>query len=123
MGSNYVTSDGKDLDSRYLGINAKAASASKADSATTATNVTNKGNIVRNGNPVFVTLWGANSRAWSAPSNGILHCAEGFTFGKSTAAADDERDMVFVNKGDQIWMPHGGSSMQAKATFSPVKIS
>lgn len=121
MATNIVTSDGKDLDSRYLGINAKAASARYADSAGSATNVTNKGSIVRNGNPVFVTLWGANSRAWSAPSNGILHCAKGFTFGKSSS--DDERNMVFVNKGDQIWIPHGGSTMQAKATFSPVKIS
>lgn len=32
MASNYVTSDGKDLDSRYLGISAKAASAKTADS-------------------------------------------------------------------------------------------
>lgn len=33
MASGYVTSDGKDLDSRYLGINSKAASAKVADSA------------------------------------------------------------------------------------------
>ena len=33
MASGYVTSDGKDLDSRYLGISAKAASAKVADSA------------------------------------------------------------------------------------------
>ena len=32
MASGYVTSDGKDLDSRYLGITAKAASAETADS-------------------------------------------------------------------------------------------
>ena len=32
MASGYVTSDGKDLDSRYLGINAKAVSAKTADS-------------------------------------------------------------------------------------------
>ncbi len=32
MVSGYVTSDGKDLDSRYLGIKAKAASAKMADS-------------------------------------------------------------------------------------------
>lgn len=121
MATNIVTSDGKDLDSRYLGINAKAASAGYADSAGSATNVTNKGSIVRNGNPVFATLWGQNSRAWTAPSNGILYCAEPFTFGKSTIS--NERNMVFVNKGDQIWIPHGSSEMQAKATFSPVKIS
>ncbi len=33
MASGYVTADGKDLDSRYLGINSKAASAKVADSA------------------------------------------------------------------------------------------
>ena len=32
MATNIVTSDGKDLDSRYLGISAKAASAKTADS-------------------------------------------------------------------------------------------
>lgn len=37
MASNYMTSDGVDLDSRYLGINAKAKSASAADNATYAT--------------------------------------------------------------------------------------
>ena len=37
MASGYVTSDGKDLDSRYLGISAKAASAKTADSAGTLT--------------------------------------------------------------------------------------
>ena len=36
MASGYLTSDGKDLDTRYLGINAKAKSASTADTATTA---------------------------------------------------------------------------------------
>lgn len=36
MASNIITSDGKDLDSRYLGIGAKAASATRADSAARA---------------------------------------------------------------------------------------
>lgn len=44
MASNIVTADGKDLDSRYLGINAKAQSATTADSATNATNATNADN-------------------------------------------------------------------------------
>lgn len=121
MATNIVTSDGKDLDSRYLAIGGKAVSAGYADSAGSATNVTNKGSIVRNGNPVFVTLWGNNSKAWTAPSNGILHCATGFTFGKSTFG--NERNMVFANKGDKFWIPGGSAELQAKATFSPVKIS
>lgn len=41
MASSIVTADGKDLDSRYLGINAKAKSATTADSATKATNADN----------------------------------------------------------------------------------
>lgn len=39
MASNYMTSDGVDLDSRYLGINAKAKSAATADTATKANSV------------------------------------------------------------------------------------
>lgn len=34
MASGYITSDGKDLDQRYLGIDAKAKSAEIADVAT-----------------------------------------------------------------------------------------
>lgn len=37
MGSKFFTSDGKDLDSRYLGINDKAKSAANADNANYAT--------------------------------------------------------------------------------------
>lgn len=136
MGSNYVTSDGKDLDSRYLGINAKAASASKADSATnatnanyatsagTATNVTNKGSISRSGNPV--SLYISSRSSASASVTGILFATEaapntdyeGIHFNDSINTTGYSG--CFVNKGDKIYNP-GGETITVE--IYPIKIS
>ena len=76
MASGFLTNDGKDLDSRYLGINAKAASAktadtaTKANTATTATNVTNKGSISR-GAVVNVQIRHSSYGKVTAPATGL----------------------------------------------------
>lgn len=79
MASGFVTNDGKDLDSRYLGINAKAASAKTADTATkattattatTATNVTNKGAVSRTGSLVHISIKANGS--YSCPAAGVV---------------------------------------------------
>ena len=79
MASGFVTDDGKDLDSRYLGINAKAVSAKTADTATkantattatTATNVTNKGAVSRTGSLVSISIKANGS--YSCPAAGVV---------------------------------------------------
>lgn len=81
MASGYVTSDGKDLDSRYLGINAKAASASKADTATTATTASTATGLSGNfaiaplGSQVTFTL--KNGGSYTIPANGIVTFVQG----------------------------------------------
>ena len=75
MTSGYVTSDGKDLDSRYLGISAKAASASKADTATTAGGLASGVDVSKN---AFLTTQkrisvSASKEAWGS------ECAYTFT--------------------------------------------
>ena len=47
MASGYITSDGKDLDERYLGIDGKAESAKTADSATNADHATSADSAVK----------------------------------------------------------------------------
>ena len=78
MASGYITSDGKDLDQRYLGIDAKAKSAEMADVATSAQTVTSLVGATpvisipqlpvevnnRSGSPL--------NKSWEAPSNGLL---------------------------------------------------
>ena len=49
MASGFQTSDGVDLDSRYLGINAKAKSAAMADTATKATTATTANSVAWSG--------------------------------------------------------------------------
>lgn len=136
MASNYVTSDGKDLDSRYLGINAKATSAGYADSAGsatnanyansagTATNVTNKGSISRNGAPVY-TYIPSGSRRQAAVT--------GIAFAGDSGASSSEKGIYnqtanssgnptfgcFVNKGDWIMAPGNDS---VNIVIYPVKI-
>ena len=82
MASKYVTDDGLDLDSRYLGINAKAKSAESADIATEAETVKSVEWSSISDAPV---LWpkfnyGAvistniqyNRKTWTAPSDGFI---------------------------------------------------
>ena len=53
MASGYVTSDGKDLDERYLGITDKAKSAEIADSAV---QITSALNLIRTSTPIAVSI-------------------------------------------------------------------
>ena len=136
MASNYITSDGKDLDSRYLAIGGKAASAGYADSAGsatnanyatsagTATNVTNKGSLSRNGAPVYSYI--SQRTRQQAPVTGIV-------FGGDSDASTDEKGLYnqtagssfkptfgcFANKGDWLYAP-GTDAVQI--VIYPVKI-
>ncbi len=126
MTSGFVTNDGKDLDSRYLGINAKAVSAKTADTATkattatTATNVTNKGAISRNGNAVQVQFAGAPHVPYSVPTAGLLvaQSAYGLTAGSTVRAYS-----MFVNKGDKVFTGNAGQGETITAYILPLKIS
>lgn len=135
MATNIVTSDGKDLDSRYLAIGGKAVSAGYADSAGsatnanyatsagTATNVTNKGSISRNGAPVFMYI--SSSRAQAS--------ATGVAFASDSNSSTDAKGIYnytasktqtptfgcLVNKGDWLYMP--GTAGVHVAIF-PIKI-
>lgn len=72
MASGYQTSDGVDLDSRYLGINAKAKSAATADTATKANsvawgNVSGKPGLrIQTATSNYVTVSSINL-PWTAP--------------------------------------------------------
>ena len=67
MASGYVTSDGKDLDERYLGIDAKAKSAASVDWAD-----------INNAPVLWPKLnWSAavsvsSKETWTVPSNGVM---------------------------------------------------
>lgn len=127
MASNYVTSDGKDLDSRYLGINAKAASASKADTATTATtatNVTNKGRVVRNGSVIKANINGnIDTTYWTATSDGVVFSDQGYiSVNKPLHSAGVQ--IAWLNKGDKLYAAYGsGTIVNIFFHFAPVKIS
>lgn len=136
MATNIVTSDGKDLDSRYLGINAKAASAGYADSAGsatnanyatsagTATNVTNKGSISRNGAPVY-TYISSVSRIQAAVTgiafagdSGASSSDKGI-YNQTASSERSPRFGCFVNKGDWIMAPGNAT---VGIVIYPVKI-
>ena len=76
MASGYITSDGKDLDARYLGINSKAASAKIADTATTATTagkLSQRAVAYRNGNVIEATVPSyTKGTYYTSPTSGLL---------------------------------------------------
>ena len=126
MASGFLTNDGKDLDSRYLGINAKAVSAKTADTATkattatTATNVTNKGAISRNGNAVQVRFSGAPHVPYTVPTAGLLVSTSGFGL---AAGIGVRSSSVFVNKGDKVYTGTASVGDEITAYIVPLKIS
>ena len=85
MASGYVTSDVKDLDSRYLAIGGKAASASQADTATKANSVawsavSGKPSMVMRYPSAAAVNVNKATLPWTAPSNcvvGDLHVLAG----------------------------------------------
>lgn len=72
MASGYVTSDGKDLDERYLAIDAKAKSSETADVAQEAIGLVNNRFISETGVFVFIQPSAYQTKTWQAPSDGIL---------------------------------------------------
>lgn len=73
MASSIVTADGKDLDSRYLGINAKAKSATTADTAGSANYANSAGSSSISVVTLSVTTWKENN-----PSTGLSNTVAGF---------------------------------------------
>ena len=117
MASGYVTADGKDLDSRYLGISDKAASAKTAD------NVTNKGTITRNGNPIMFTLKGTGS--YTATKAGVVAEAEENSTSVRGLKVNGSYvgKAVFVQSGDKITCPNLGTTYSESYTLFPIKVS
>ena len=118
MASGYVTSDGKDLDSRYLGISAKSTSASKADTATTATTANTatglSGNfaIVPLGSQVTFTLKEGGS--YTIPANGTMVFTQGNSQTLTINGKDGNLFKLFystaVCKGDVVKATDGMSA-------------
>ena len=125
MASNYVTSDGKDLDSRYLAIGGKAASAGYADSAGSATNVTNKGRVVRNGAAIKVNVKGSpNTACWTATSDGVMYSYYGrISVNQPLRVDNGGAQIAWINKGDKIYVATESSAVNENFPFAPVKIS
>ena len=74
MASGYITSDGKDLDQRYLGIDAKAKSAEVADTVKQITTLSGlKPMAVLAQAPINVDVFGYSTPlSWTAPSHGLF---------------------------------------------------
>ena len=102
MASGYVTSDGKDLDARYLGINAKANSAKTADTATTATNVSKTVKRVGDFVTVPYTLNKGQKQDYSMPFSGL--CYASGVASRISASCNNMglSSPVFLNKGEVI---------------------
>jgi hypothetical protein len=76
MASGYITSDGKDLDERYLGIDGKAKSSETADVALTSEKATTLNGAtppVSTTQKVTVNNHGNGNKTWTAPSDGIFY--------------------------------------------------
>lgn len=104
MASGYVTSDGKDLDSRYLGINAKAVSAKTAD------NVTNKG-VVKRGSPIFFSA--SLTAPYTAAANGIVGTGGAVTCMVNTTDTSKGSVLAYVNQGDKVYFSYGEKTVGA----------
>ena len=129
MASNYVTSDGVDLDSRYLGKNAKAASASYADSAGTATNVTNKGALYRNGNPIQFSLKGSKGSSYTVSKAGVVVGADEAVSGSVATVPSVEVNglstsgkAAFVQSGDVVRLSDSSPSFSYPCVLYPMRV-
>lgn len=110
MASGFVTNDGKDLDSRYLGINAKAASAKTAD------NVTNKGSAKR-GSVVYFTA--SRASPYTAAANGVV-AGRNVACNVNTTDSTKCSNAAYVNKGDKVYLDLDSTTQGA---LFPVSIS
>ena len=145
MASNYMTSDGVDLDSRYLGINAKAKSAATADTATTATKANSVAWSGVSGKPGLKIESAAGALVkvakdalpWEAPvdcqlisittqvSGGTKTYVNGNEIsGFKTVGGDDEDTLyphVYLRKGDSVTCNR--ATYHYGITYAPYKIS
>ena len=122
MASGYVTSDGKDLDSRYLGINAKAKSASTADSAG---RVTGSLRVLPNGNPITVqkSVPAKGTASYSVTTDSFVQRTDAYSQ-ISTRVNNFELsngEGVFAAKGTTVsWSNSHSSSITGWLLISPV---
>ena len=128
MASGFQTSDGVDLDSRYLGINAKAKSAATADTAAKANTVTSLGSgrrVYMTGDVVYATVNAgatynvvADSFLMTSGANGLI--INGKTKDKWTGSLISDVGLSFVKKGDQLSVKSGHES--AWAHLLPISV-
>ena len=141
MASGYITSDGKDLDQRYLGIDAKAKSAEMADVAKKAEEAIGLVNnrYISKVLAVLVDISpsAGSSKTWSAPSDGIISMSvkavlnvgstitiAGVTYSGGVSASPNVMSLDNVNlilkKGDAIVANRGGDTLKVTLKFFPL---
>lgn len=117
MPSGYVTSDGKDLDERYLGINDKAKSAETADTATTATTAETANSVVWGGiterpSSLYRVNYGAKVTG-SIDKYGYVCPKDGFAVVTVSVRDNNYYESIYVNEvkvGDIDCGYSGGTS-------------
>ena len=122
-----MTDDGKDLDERYLGINAKAKSAETADKASEATIVRGIGkklSLIRPSALVNFTIWYNKDTAgtWTAPSAGIVAMVSGTGGAVVPSVAGGSGAALFVQEGDVVTTKWRGDSDKKTYVFTPMGI-
>ena len=122
MASKYLTEDGLDLDSRYLGINDKAKSAERATVADSVSTLAGTTPVVSTAQmPVSVSAYGyPASNSWTAPSHGVLFATLTY-YGYSGVAGIYFRDQLIASgKGqfnlDVKWAVKQGDVIKTTAT-------
>lgn len=117
--SGFVTDDGKDLDERYLGINAKAKSAESADSL---------GDWINAEYPSYIgDVIGVSGRLgtpWVAPKSGVFKLSsyygpskitiDGATLAESTSGSDGTNHLSNIT----VLIKEGATIASSKGAFS-----
>jgi hypothetical protein len=114
--SGFVTDDGKDLDERYLGINAKAKSAESADSL---------GNWVNAEYPSYIgDAVNVSGKSWVAPKSGVFSLSsyygpskitiDGATLAESTSGSDSANHLVRIT----TLIKEGATVASSRGSFS-----
>ena len=112
-----------ELDSIYLGINAKAKSAKTAD---TAVRLVRGGVLIRDGNPIFFSLKGAKSGSYLVPKSGVISYRSDiydYPFPIGFSGSDTEGGLaVFAQAGDKVFSISGTASKTYSFTLYPMKL-
>ena len=114
--SGFVTDDGKDLDERYLGINAKAKSAESADSL---------GDWINAEYPSYIgDVVSASGTSWVAPKSGVFQLSsyygpskitiDGATLAQSTSGSDTSNHLVRIT----VLIKEGATVASNRGSFS-----